>query len=301
VIVRMLLLTLLSLTAWAADIDALWDYEQPVVSEKRFRELDERAGREQDAALQAEARTQIARALGLQGRVAEGNQVLDALQPTLGELPPVISVRYLLERGRLIGSGGDPKKSWRWYRNALLLAQRNGLDFHAVDAMQMLANGETGKAALDWNLKAIALAERSTQPHAGDWLGSLYNNLGWVYRDQRDLPKALEYLRKAQAWQETHGGGKRLLIARWSVAKLLRESGEHEKALTVQLDLERAWNKLGEEDGYVYEEIAENQYALGRVDVARSYFRRALQLLSRDEWLVRNEAARIARLRQLAQ
>ncbi|GAB3266210.1 tetratricopeptide repeat protein [Chitinimonas naiadis] len=300
-IFRFLLLLCLAAFASAADIDGLWDYDRPVESEAKFREAYRKAEREQDVAAQAELLTQIARAQGMQGKIEEANKALDALSTSLGELPPLVSVRYLLERGRLLIAAGEQKKAWRWFRNAMLLAQRNNLDFHAIDAMHMLGIVEPGKTAIDWNLKAIAVAERSSQPHAADWLGSLYNNLAWVYHDQKDMTKALEYLRRAQTWHEQHGGGRRLLIARWSVAKLLRETGDPERALTIQLDLERAWNKLGEEDGYVYEEIAENLFALGRNDVARSYFRRALVTLSRDGWLVKTEPARIARLRQLAQ
>ncbi len=49
--------------------------------------------------------------------------------------------------------------------------------------------------------------------------------------------------------------------------------------------------------GYVFEEIAELLDASGRPDEARPYFRRAAELLGQDEWLMKNEAARLARLR----
>ena len=52
-------------------------------------------------------------------------------------------------------------------------------------------------------------------------------------------------------------------------------------------------------DGYVYEELAECLYALGRLDEAKPYFRRAHELLSKDAWFVEGEAPRLARLAML--
>ncbi|GLR13021.1 hypothetical protein GCM10007907_18110 [Chitinimonas prasina] len=300
-IVRILFALSLMASALAADVDKLWDYDKPAVSETRFRKALEQAQQAGDAATAGELITQIARAQGLQGNFQAGNLTLDSVLPTMGQLPPTVSVRYLLERGRLINSAGEPKKAWRWFRNALSLAQRHNLDFYTIDALHMLGIVDSGKATLEWNQQAIQLAEKSSDTRAKDWLGSLYNNQGWTYHDQKDLPKALDYLRKAQAWHEAHGSGKTLLVARWSVAKVLRESGEVERALTILLDLERAWQRQGEEDGYVYEEIGENLLLTGRRDEARNYFARALAVLSKDEWLVKAEPARMQRLRQLSQ
>lgn len=296
-----LLLGLAGVAASAADIDALWDYDRPAESEARFRGRLAEAQQRGDAAEAGELITQIARAQGLQGRIEAGGRTLDLLQAELPALPPEVSVRYLLERGRLLNSAGEPKKAWRWFRNALAQAQRHELDFLAIDAMHMLAISEGGRGSIDWNLKALAAVARSQDPRTGDWLGSLYNNLGWAYYDLKDYPKALDYLRQAQTWHEGHGAGRPLLIARWSVAKALRAIGENDRALTVLVDLLRAWKQLGEEDGYVDEEIAENLLAQGRSQEARGYFARALELLSRDEWLVKNEPARLNRMRQLAQ
>ncbi|QDQ25013.1 tetratricopeptide repeat protein [Chitinimonas arctica] len=300
-IFRVLLALLLALSAHAADIDSLWDYDKPAVSEARFRAALAKAKAAGNTEQAAELLTQIARAQGLQGRLPEANTTLDALLPELGQLPPAVSVRYLLERGRLINTAGEPKKAWRWFRTALLQAQKHQLDLYLIDAMHMLGIVDNGKATIEWNSQAIALAEQSKAPHAQDWLGSLYNNLGWAYHDQKDYAKALDYLRRAQRWHEQRGTGRPLLVARWSVAKVLRETGEHEKALAIQTDIERAWVRLGEQDGYVYEEIAENLLALGERQQARVYFGRTLAVLSKDEWLVKTEPARLARIRELAE
>jgi hypothetical protein len=91
-------------------LDDLWDYDDPAASEARFRarltELD--AAGDADGA--AEARTQLARSLGLQGQYNDGHAELDrvdAEHPTDDR----IRVRSLLERGRLRRSSGDPSAS----------------------------------------------------------------------------------------------------------------------------------------------------------------------------------------------
>jgi len=299
-IVRSLLILLLASRVWADDVDSYWDFDHPQESEQRFRVQIGLAEESGDRATRGELMTQLARAVGMQGRLDGADEILTGLQAELPTLPPVVSIRYMLERGRLIQTQGQTQRAWRWYHSALLDAQKNHLDFFAIDAMHMLGLTDTGRAALDWNLKALDLAEHSSAPHVDDWVGSLCNNIGWLYHDLKDYPKSLAYLRRAQAWHEAHGSDRPLLVARWSVAKLLRLTGEPEKALPIQLDLERAWTKRGEEDGYVYQEIAENMMLLGQVQDAARYYGKAYATLSRDPWIAKRDAALLARLKQLS-
>jgi len=46
----------------------------------------------------------------------------------------------------------------------------------------------------------------------------------------------------------------------------------------------------------VFEEIAENLAALGKLDEAKPYFGKAVAELRKDDWFVKNEAARLANL-----
>jgi hypothetical protein len=74
-----------------------------------------------------------------------------------------------------------------------------------------------------------------------------------------------------------------------------------EEALALQQELLREFDALGEQDGYVYEEIAECLAALGRDDEARPYFARTYETLSYDPWLAESEPARLERLRTLGE
>lgn len=301
-IVRLFYLSLalcaLAAGAGSVEVDGLWDFDQPAQSEARFQAAFDEA---KDGVSRSEILTQLARAQGLQGRFAEGNRTLDLLQDKLTDLPPIISLRYTLERGRLLNSAGEPKKAQRWFRSAYLLAQKHNEDFYAVDAMHMLALTEQGQAALEWNEKAIHLAETSTQTRAGDWKGSLYNNMGWTYYDQGDYRKSLDYLRRSLAWQEARSkSGKQLLAARWAVGKLMRLTGDPGPGLLLQLQVEKAQRERLEPDGAVYEEIAEDLLELGRRDDARQYFAYAYRLLSQDPVLVKTERPRLERLLSLS-
>ena len=52
-----------------------------------------------------------------------------------------------------------------------------------------------------------------------------------------------------------------------------------------------------EDDGAVFEEIAENLAAQGAAAEAQGYFARAADALGRDSWIVANEPDRLERLR----
>ena len=68
----------------AADIDALWDYNQPAVSETRFRDaLKTESG---DDALELE--TQIARTFSLRREFSQAHVLLDSIDKRINERAP---------------------------------------------------------------------------------------------------------------------------------------------------------------------------------------------------------------------
>lgn len=231
-------------------IDELWDWQNPGESEKRFR------------ALIAEAKTQLARSLGLQKKFEEAHRVLDEVADV-----SEVRVRYLLERGRTFNSSEQPEKARPLFVEALELAKN---DTHAVDAAHMLGILD----GLEWNLKAIALAESSPDPRAKKWLGSLYNNTGWSYHDAGDFPKALELFEKALAAMTKEPY---IRIGKWTVARCYRSLGRVEEALAMQ----RAILEQDPGDGYIHEEIGECLKALGRAAEAEPFLVKAKEILSK--------------------
>jgi tetratricopeptide (TPR) repeat protein len=271
-----------------AAFDALWDYANPAATEARFRAY------EAQGAEALELRTQIARALGLQQKFAEGHAELDAVDRA-DSADARVRVRSALERGRLHNSSGDKTTARRWFETALALAEEAHEENLAVDAAHMVALASPSES-IDWNRRALALAAAATDPKARAWRGSLLNNLGWSYHDMKNYPMALAFFEDAVAFRKEQGKADEIRVAEWCFARTLRSLGRLEEALQIQQRLEAE----GVEDGFVPEELGELLVLLGRKAEARPKFARAYELLSKDLWLQRDEPERIDRLRRLA-
>lgn len=280
------------------DFADLWDFGDAAASEKRFRALAEGSGA--DVKLQAEALTQVARALGLQRQYRQAQQVLDDVGRLLGPGMEIAHARLLLERGRVLNSSGRKDEARPLFLQAWEAARHAGLDVLAVDAAHMVAIVEQGEEALAWNERAMELARGSRSEAARRWLASLYNNIGWTYHEMGRFEDALRVFRLAAEERERQGKPGPHRIARWCVARALRSLGRFEEALVEQRRLADLHAAAGSRDGFVHEEIAECLLALGRDEEARAEFARALEILLADEGPVRAEPGRIERLRRLA-
>jgi tetratricopeptide (TPR) repeat protein len=281
------------------EFDPLWDYDDPAATEEKFRGLLPLAETSDNTSYHLQLLTQIARAEGLQGKFDEAHSTLDEVEAQMDEAPDIVKIRYLLERGRVFNSSGQPAKARPLFLEAWNIAESTHHDSYAVDAAHMMGIVEEPDAALDWNEKALMLAESSTDPKAQKWLGALYNNIGWTYHDQAEYEKALDLFERGLAWRQEQGQEKETRIAKWCVARALRSLERTEEALTMQEALLAEWNEAGESSGYVYEELGECHLDIGNTQEAEKYFALAYEQLSRDQWLVENQPERLARLREL--
>jgi len=243
--------------------------------------------------------TQIARAEGLQRKFDEAHRTLDRVEDQVDEKPPIVRIRYLLERGRVFNSSGKPEHAKPLFVDAWEFAQAADEGGLAVDAAHMVAIVVQGDESLKWNEIALEFAERSSSEAARQWLGSLYNNVGWTYHDQGEFEKALDHFQRALVWRRKRDDGVATRIAKWSVARAMRSLNRVEEALGKQQELLSDWESAGGVDGFVFEELAECLWALGRADEARNYFQLAHAELVKDTWLAENEAPRLARLKEL--
>ena len=280
------------------NFDTLWDYNQPAVTETRFRELLPQLA--DTPARQAELLTQIARAQGLQRQFDEAHATLDSVEAQLTTVPVRVRIRYLLERGRVYRSSGNADAARPLFLEAWAVAQPAGEDNYAIDAAHMLAIIEPPAEQRRWHHLALELTERTTDPAAKQWAGSLNNNLGWSYFEEGDYGAALDCFTKALATREAQGKAGPIHIARWSIAKTLRMLGRVDEALAIQEALVTAQG-LGEPDGYVYEELGECYLLRQETAKATNAFAQAYALLSQDSWLVANEGERLTRLKMLGE
>jgi len=283
------------------ELDDLWDYDDPGPSEARFRAAIELAVAGGDPAAADEARTQVARSLGLQGRYDEGHAILDRLEAEHAA-DDRIRVRVRLERGRLMRSSGDPAASVTPFEAAWDLAVTLGEDGLAVDAAHMLALVDAPPGERTWHERALDLADTSPDPAARKWRGSLWNNIGWAHFEAGDLDGALAAFETALTARREQGRAKETRIAEWCVARCLRSLDRPAEALAIQERLAVETADAGEpEDGYGAEEIGECLLVMGRGEEARPYFARAAATLDADPSMAEHEPDRIARLRRLGQ
>ena len=119
--------------AHQARIDSLWDFDDPDESARRFTDAAN-SSRGLDGEILT---TQVARALGLQGRYDEALALLDTLPDDEDE---ELRVRVLLERGRVLNSGGDPDRAQARVRGVHSRRPRTPASSSwPIDALHMLA------------------------------------------------------------------------------------------------------------------------------------------------------------------
>ena len=258
--------------------DTLWNYSDPAATEQRFREILNKEATTSDMSYHLQLLTQIARTYSLRGMFAEAHAMLDEVRSALPDSPALETLRYHLERGRTYRSAGEKENALKEFNEALSMADKVGNDFHTVDIMHMLAIMAAPDEGVEWNLRAIQKAESSVQERAKNWLGSLYNNLGWAYFDKEDYEKALETFETGLTWQQSKGRDKEAQIAKWCIGRTMRAQGSVDDALQIQMEL-LADNLTPDE--YNYDEIIECLKTLARNAEAEEYIAKKEKLFKK--------------------
>ena len=247
-----------------AELDRLWDFDDPEGSERRFAELVPRARDEHDGAFLAECLTQLARARGILRRFDEADSTLDDAEAALRPEDARARARILLERGRVANTAEREGRGRACFLAAWDVARAFGEDALAVDAAHMLGIVEPPDLAREWNERAMELARGSYDPAAQRWLASLANNMGWARHDAGAYDEALALFTLALAERKRQDDPARTRIARWCVARCLRSLGRTEEALAEQRALAAELDAVGEIDEHVTTEIGECLRELGR-------------------------------------
>jgi tetratricopeptide (TPR) repeat protein len=263
--------------AMALDLAPLWNFDEPLQSEQRFR-LALRTATGDDAFI---LRTQIARCQGLRGRFSEAREMLDGLEPQLHAAGDEARTRYWLELGRTYSSATHPPESQtadarrrarHAYTQAFQTAERAQLDALAVDALHMLAFVDTDPAdQLKWGQAALAIAQSSSQPAARRWEASLRNNMGEALYELGRHDEALVQFKRAVELRERGTDVEATRIAHWMVGRSLRALGRIDEALVVQLRLEGERDATGTASPYVFEELELLYRAKGDAHRAEHY------------------------------
>lgn len=225
----------------------LWDFADAEASELRFRAVAKQTEHPEIAL------TQVARALGLQGRFDEASAVLDGLTQT----NPEVCVRVGLERGRIARDSGELSTAREHFAAAVADARDSGLDEPLVDGMHMLALVSEGSARTDLHTQALEVARAATDPATRKWEASILNNMGMDRTDAGDFTEALALFNQALTTRRADGSDlSRVCVARWMVAWALRNLGRTDEALRMQRDIKADLAAAQLSDPYVDEEIA---------------------------------------------
>lgn len=263
--------------AMAIDLEPLWDWHDPALSESRFRAALATAKGDDALILQ----TQIARTYGLRRDFARAREILRNMEPRLAQAGAEPRIRHALELGRTYASAAHPKESQTpeakararaLYARAFELARREKFDGLAIDALHMLAFVDTEAAEqLKWAQEALAVAEASSQPAAKKWEASLRNNAGTALHRLGRYEEALAQFEQALALRRRGSDAAATRVAQWMVAWTLRSLGRLDEALRLQLELEREWDAAGKPDPYVFEELEHLYRAKGDAHRAGHY------------------------------
>ena len=165
-------------------------------------------------------------------------------------------MRVALERGRVMHSAGEADAAKPLFEAAFAAASDAGFEFLAIDALHMLAIVASPEKQDALNGRALSLASAAKDPRARQWRGSLLNNMGWSAFDRGDLDVALKLFEDALDARLEQGKESEIVVARWCIARTLRELGRNDEALAIQLELADQLKAAGKTDQYVDEELA---------------------------------------------
>jgi len=282
------------------EIRTLWDFNDPAGTEVKFRELIPKARELGDKSYHVQLLTQIARTYSLRMKFEDAHKILDEAETLLTDDLVVAKIRYLLERGRAYNSNQEQDKAKPLFIEAWEFALSNNEDGFAIDAAHMMGIAETPENQMKWNLKAIELAEKTTDQKAKGWLGPLYNNTGWSYFDLKEYEKALELFEKGLNWRKEKNDENGIRVQTWNIGRTYRALGKIDEALEIQIGIEKEFEEKGlQNSGYNYEELGELYLIKGEKEKAAKYFKLAYEILSKDQWLIANEPERLKQLKEL--
>ncbi|NKX51704.1 hypothetical protein HER39_14260, partial [Arthrobacter deserti] len=188
-------------------LDELWDFSDPHGPEQRLRNADTN-----QFALRAdrnELATQIARALGMQGRHSEALDLLERIDDD----EPVVRARVLLERGRVLHASGRPSQALPLFQEAARVALDIGHHYLAVDSLRMAALADP-RRAWEHTSDALAVLYRTAAARVRAWAIDLYTNLGRVLLDKGSHPGAYEQFRLAEDAARAYGSEEQVHRAR---------------------------------------------------------------------------------------
>lgn len=295
----------------------LEDFDQlftgnPVDIERNLSALLPEAEQRADKSIYLQILSQIALAQAMQQKFDIAHQTLDEAERLLEPHYQLAKIRLLLERGRVCHQSDKLDQALSFFIQSYDLSKLSPeFDFHTVNASHMVAIVKKHtEDKIEWNKRAINLAEQTKDERCYAWLGPIYNNLAQNYIEAEKYLEALQSFEKCKAHAEERGDQIVIRGALWGMGRALRGLNKLDQALDIQNDVLKEYEKISEQGllpmeliyvgrGLVYEELAEIYFAKRSGEQSQKYARLAYEDLSKDAWMKKLYPKRIQRLLEL--
>ena len=233
-----------------------WNFDDPAATEVVFRDLLENTT---DAVDRVVIQTQIARALGLQGKFDEGMDLIDSV----ADVDHTTLSWRAIEMGRLHRSKGELEPAGANFILAMSQSDQEEepnpdqvLESLHFDAMHMYALVLSPADQIEFTKESLRKISDSTNPLVRRWSVTFLNNLGMAYTEIGDWQSAYAAFLDAQGDARQLGDPNRIFPARYMVGWALRNLDRRDEALAHMEALQHDLAAAGRSDQYVAAELA---------------------------------------------
>ncbi len=261
-----------------------------------------------DTTTYVEACAMRARTHLIAGRIEEGRGWLDQAGARADKTDTPAYSRYLGVRGRFEWQADqEPAKASETFREMFTYCQTREEWERAVDAAHMVALTGSPEERFEWARRGIAMADSGKLE---EWLGPLWNNLGWDYLDAGHYEQGLDALEKAREYHYRHGDSLSRLIADYSVAHAKMKLGRLADAKLMMrevFDTAERMHEKGSPNGIEW--MGMSRWDLGEIAVAEGETAVAIDLMTTaldeleqagmPEWAPEDFAERQERLEEI--
>jgi len=185
------------------------------------------AEREGEEEILVEALAQVARSHLIQGKKEQGRSWLEKAKALASKKMPMGWSRYLGVRGRFEWKDDQLEEATATFKEMYQFCLSHKLHSRAVDAAHMVAITAPHEEQIVWGKKGIEAAEEG---HLENWLGPLWNNLGWTFEEMGRYEESLDALLRAREYHWKLGSEHNKLVADWSVGHAYRQLEQLDEA-----------------------------------------------------------------------
>jgi tetratricopeptide (TPR) repeat protein len=285
------------------DKDGLWASSDLIENEKLILSQIKYNETEKADLVSLEKMTQLARVYSLQEKFSESDKLLKTIKAQLNLYPELerkhVEIRYLLELGRLLTIQMNPSKAIPVVNETFELARKANYTFFAIDAALLLSLISPLKKQTEILQWALTEAEKNQNTDAHLWLPYLFVMKAWSLFDNKQFDTALSYFEKALKLPHAPYQKNYTLMIRWSIARVIRATGDFERAINLQYELKNELEAVNEVNGFILLEIAECLFLQQKEQESKSFFESAYLILSVNPWYIDNRETELERMKKI--